>query len=1064
MADSSLFIPVQNADTVVRVKVSELPTDAEDVLEIMRAETAPLDLWTRLACFYLQMGKYEQFKYVLDAGCDPQVDTLYSENKRDRIALLNMSAAWFTLQATKSGDKREKDAQWQQATLNFGKADKIDVRDEMTWVTKGMVLLTKEDYPRAIDCLENVLRANPRNISGIICKARGLYSQGKFEESLELYKNALNICPKGPAHIRLEMGNCYMKLNKPNAARKAYLRTLQLEPQNVDALCGIGICELNNSSSSKQLEPVVMHTKNAMAYFKRAFDIDPNHPTPLLHLSDHYFFNGNYIKSREYASNALKNTQLDKVRSEANYRLGRVCQALNEFGEAYNHFSHAAKLWPEHALSQYSLGQMLLHRGETEKAAKCFESVIKLYPDHWESTKVLGHILKSANRAKAFTLFKKVTELQPGDVESWLEIAQLSEGNTLDALHAYEKAKDVLESRKSHVPYELWNNIGSLRHSTGNFDEALEAYGHVIGTDGAEKPFKSNNITTLYNIARVHESKCHYSEAVRLYEGIIEEYPEYIDCYLRLGAMCKSRGELVEAADWYNKAIEQDEKSTDALVMQGNLHLQKEEWQPAQKKFEKVLEKDKHDAYANLMLGNIYYNARFEKEDRSDRYLQHAMDFYWRVLQNNPSNIYAANGVALVHAEQNKQTEARDFFGELLAENFPDVRINMAHLAMSLNTSKGYTDATVLYQKCLSTFYQNKDPALLLYLSKALFEEGRHQECRQVLMKAIHLSPNNKALWFNIALSFETNAVDILKNKKKTLAQLTSAMNMLKQATATFKWLKSTPPSQPQQRSDRHSNYCDELLERGSRQLEMAAREEKRESERQAEVNQELASIRAIEEKVAQEKKLEEERNKMEQERIAREYQRNLDELTRREAEAKAVRDDDDQEEAKPTKKRARRKSEKGDKIQIVSDNEELEYVSDADDAEVQPKKKKKERSEGKKDKKRKKEKKDKKERGKKKEKKEKKSRKKHRSEEEEEEEAHQEEDEIELDEEDKEREKEEERAAEKKEEEREENKEEEKEEKEEEKEEEEDKEETSQRGKIKKSAVESSLDDLLDL
>lgn len=46
---ASVYIPVQNSEEEVRVVLDQLPRDASDILDILKAEQAPLDLWLIIA-------------------------------------------------------------------------------------------------------------------------------------------------------------------------------------------------------------------------------------------------------------------------------------------------------------------------------------------------------------------------------------------------------------------------------------------------------------------------------------------------------------------------------------------------------------------------------------------------------------------------------------------------------------------------------------------------------------------------------------------------------------------------------------------------------------------------------------------------------------------------------------------------------------------------------------------------------------------------------------------------------------------------------------------------------
>lgn len=49
---ASVYIPVQNSEEEVRVVLDQLPRDASDILDILKAEQAPLDLWLIIAVSY----------------------------------------------------------------------------------------------------------------------------------------------------------------------------------------------------------------------------------------------------------------------------------------------------------------------------------------------------------------------------------------------------------------------------------------------------------------------------------------------------------------------------------------------------------------------------------------------------------------------------------------------------------------------------------------------------------------------------------------------------------------------------------------------------------------------------------------------------------------------------------------------------------------------------------------------------------------------------------------------------------------------------------------------------
>lgn len=48
----SLLIPIRGSDESVEVKLDELPEDPSDILDILKAEVAPLELWLKFAVIF----------------------------------------------------------------------------------------------------------------------------------------------------------------------------------------------------------------------------------------------------------------------------------------------------------------------------------------------------------------------------------------------------------------------------------------------------------------------------------------------------------------------------------------------------------------------------------------------------------------------------------------------------------------------------------------------------------------------------------------------------------------------------------------------------------------------------------------------------------------------------------------------------------------------------------------------------------------------------------------------------------------------------------------------------
>ncbi len=82
----------------------------------------------------------------------------------------------------------------------------------------------------------------------------------------------------------------------------------------------------------------------------------------------------------------------------------------------------------------------------------------------------------------------------------------------------------------------------------------------------------SANVTLGFNQARVQEAAGDTQAAARSYRAMLDAFPAYTDCHLRLACIAKHRGDLAGALKLTQKALEAKPGLPDALAMQGARH------------------------------------------------------------------------------------------------------------------------------------------------------------------------------------------------------------------------------------------------------------------------------------------------------------------------------------------------------------------------------------------------------------------------------------------------------------------------------------------------------------
>ncbi|KAG2462506.1 CTR9 protein, partial [Polypterus senegalus] len=354
-------------------------------------------------------------------------------------------------------------------------------------------------------------------------------------------------------------------------------------------------------------------------------------------------YDQDYSKVQHLALHAFHNTEVEAMQAESCYQLARSFHVQEDYDQAFQYYYQATQFASStFVLPFFGLGQMYVYRRDKENAAQCFEKVLKAYPNNYETMKILGSLYAASEdqekRDIAKGHLKKVTEQYPDDVEAWIELAQILEQTDIQgALSAYGTATRILQEKvQADVPPEILNNLGALHFRLGNLGEAKKYFLASLERAKAEGEhdehyYNAISVTTSYNLARLYEAMYEFHEAEKLYKNILREHPNYVDCYLRLGAMARDKGNFYEASDWFKEALQ--------------------------------------------------INQEKRHQDR-------ALAIYKQVLRNDPKNLYAANGIGAVLAHKGYFREARDVFAQArhVAPNDTVLMFNVALVLQRLAT------------------------------------------------------------------------------------------------------------------------------------------------------------------------------------------------------------------------------------------------------------------------------------------------------------------------------------------------------------------------------------------
>ncbi|XP_058206542.1 protein CTR9 homolog isoform X1 [Rhododendron vialii] len=982
---ASVYIPVQNSEEEVRVVLDQLPRDASDILDILKAEQAPLDLWLIIAREYFKQGKIEQFRQILEEGSSPEIDEYYADVRYERIAILNALGAYYSYLGKIETKQREKEEHFIMATQYYNKASRIDMHEPSTWVGKGQLLLAKGDIEQAFNAFKIVLDGDRDNVSALLGQACVQFNRGRYSDSLELYKRALQVYPQCPGAVRLGIGLCRYKLGQFEKAKQAFHRVLQLDPENVEALVALGILDLHTNEAGD--------IRRGMENMQRAFEIYPYCAMSLNYLANHFFFTGQHFLVEQLTETTLAITNHGPTKSHSYYNLARSYHSKGDYEKAGLYYMASVKESnkpQEFVLPYYGLGQVQLKLGDFKSSLGNFEKVLEVYPDNCETLKALGYIyIQLGQTEKAHEFLKKATKIDPRDPQAFLDLGELLISTDAGAaLEAFKTARGLLEKGREEVPVELLNNIGVLQFERGDFELAEQTYREALGDgiwctiikdksppypidasasiyqykdtqifhrleeDGFTMEVPWNKISVLFNLARLFEQLNKAESASILYRLILFKYPDYIDAYLRLAAIAKARNNVHISLELIADALKVDDKCPNALLMLGDLELKNDDWVKAKDTFKAAKDaSDGKDSYATLCLGNWNYFAAVRSEKRAPKleatHLEKAKELYTKVLSEHKANLYAANGAGVVLAEKGQFDVSKDLFTQVqqaasgsIYDEMPDVRINVAHMHFAHGD---FPLAVKMYQNCLRKFYYNTDSQVLLYLARTHYEAEQWQDCKKTLLRAIHLAPSNYTLKFDAGVAMQKFSASTLQKQKRTVDEVRSTVAELKNAVRVFSQLSSASNLQfhgfDEKKIDTHVNYCKHLLEAAKVHCEAAERDEQQNRQR-IELAHQVSLAEEARRKAEEQRKFQMDRRKQEDEfKQVMQQEKNLERIkeqwksispaTKRKDRSHFEDEEGGHNEKRRKKGGKKRKRDKGSKTRYETNEAEADIVDD---------------------------------------------------------------------------------------------------------------------------------------
>lgn len=187
------------------------------------------------------------------------------------------------------------------------------------------------------------------------------FYKAKYYEAKQEYNVALDILNElstknaDKVAVYQTMGNIYTETDQPDKAKQSYVKTLQLDGDNVTALIGLGELAFSDGNSKEALEK-----------YSKALGIEPNSSEIKLKLAEIYEVLGQEEKSYSYYRDVLQDSSMNL---EANYNIGMMYLRTGDIDEAEKSLKKALSANPMYSLIWIDLAGLEITKGNYDLAA-----------------------------------------------------------------------------------------------------------------------------------------------------------------------------------------------------------------------------------------------------------------------------------------------------------------------------------------------------------------------------------------------------------------------------------------------------------------------------------------------------------------------------------------------------------------------------------------------------------------------------------------------------------------------------------------------------------------------
>ena len=628
-------------------------------------------------------------------------------------------------------------------------------------------------------------------------------ASGKYKEAAIQFANALKV-DKNFAPAYFELAKTDLQIGSSQAAYQSLLRTVDLDPSNIEARITLGNMLLAGRATARaedQAKAVLaINPNNADAYallagvaqrkgdnagartqLQHALAIDPNRSG--FHSAMALLEAGTPADEAEAEQELRKAASLDPKSPTPHLLLAAFLEKKNDLQGAEQQFLQAIAIAPKNLQARVSLATLYLHVGDKNKAEQTLLQAVQNDPNNEPTAEVLLEFYgKTGQLDRAEQVFADLSSKNPKSFGLKMTYARI-----LFDKKDYAKSKTVADQlTKTDAGNPQVQSLDALLLlNTGKVDDALTLLRKAV----KDNP---NSAQMQLLLGRVAVAKGDFATAETSYTQASTLSPGNLEAEDGLADVAIKRNDIGMLSEVADKTIQAHPDYSQAYLWRGTAEASRKEYDKAEADFQLVLKSNPNNPLVYIELAQMRYvqghipdgiallEKGLEKDPNSIRILG-MLAGYMLAAKQPP-----AKAVARVQAQIAKEPQNGDFYAELaylqLKTNDIKGSVDNARKAMQMNpaspmASEIYTEAEADLGDIDGALagwqgFVNSHPndAHAVEVRGALEEaKGDDEKAMADFKKALELDPNNAVAANDLAYMMVENGDNI--DVALTLAQ-----------------------------------------------------------------------------------------------------------------------------------------------------------------------------------------------------------------------------------------------------------------------------------------------------